>query len=97
MNEKEYRALADEYVTVDEETVRRCLLQFAFLEFDSRVEVYCENGYEEWNDGRSILDISVDDVHEIILDFIKRDGEEGNWCRDDMMNNAIMDVTGLRC
>lgn len=97
MDMMEYREARRKYMVLDAETMRLAATQQAFGEFESQVEVYHENGYERDNDGKDILDITAGELDGIIADFVQRDCEEGQWCRDEMMRNAVLGVAGLRC
>jgi len=97
MNMNEYIALKHRYIVFNDEMVRRFEQQEAFQEFDSQVEVFCENGYEQDNDGRSILDIPAEDVHLVIRSYIERMNDELPALCDEVMRNAILEVTGLYC
>lgn len=92
----EWTEFARKYVTTDKsDWIVRCI---AYEEFQSRLEVYDNNGYaEEWNGGRELADISADQLEAILDDFVERFGNEVAWAMDGAMNNAILDVTGLYC
>ena len=75
----------------------RCL---AYSEFDSRLEVYEANDYANnhmGNEGRELRDIPVEQVEEILDDFVERFSEEIMWQMDESMNNSILSVTGIYC
>ncbi len=99
MTDSEYVELRKLYTPFSDDDMRRFLRQHAFEEFDAQVEAFCENGYEldMCNEGRSIMDITPDAVELIVCDYIERFLDEGQWFRDEMMRNAIQDVTGLIC
>lgn len=72
--------------------------RLAYSEFESRLEVFDTNDYaERWNDGKQLGEISVEQVEEILDDFVERFSNEITWAMDDAMNDAILDVTGIYC
>lgn len=98
MNAKEYAELFWKYDSpLDDEGIKKLLRFWAFQEFDAALEEFCENRKAEWNEGRELDDIGVDEVEAILDRYLERDEEEGTWRRTEMMRNAIQDVTGLIC
>ena len=85
--------------TVNEENWEALLRKLAFIEFDSQLEVFVENGYENefGNNGRSLMDVGEDDVERIADEFAKRFVDYVQPAVDDCIRNAILAATGIYC
>ncbi len=83
--------------TINEESWDALLRKLAFIEFDSQLEEFVENGWESENDGRSLMDITPADVDRIADEFATRFDAYVQPAIDDCIRNAIQAVTGLVC
>ena len=97
MDAQQYIETTRKYRVFNDSAYMLFMKQHTFEEFDAQVECFCANHYEEKNAGRHILDVTPEQVEEILDDYIRRFNDEGQWIRDYMMRNAIQDVTGLIC
>lgn len=82
----------------DQQALIKLSAKLAFDEFDCQLEEYDYNDKYEWNDGAELMDITEDQLLEIIDDYLSRmDADEFTWHRVEQMRHAIEDVTGLVC
>lgn len=98
MNMNEYHELIEKYGASPKEWAHM-RASFAFDEFACQLEEYEYNEKGVDNDGRELMHIPVEQVGEIIDDYLDRMSED-DWLREritDHMRNAIQDVTGLTC
>lgn len=96
MNSQEYvnMKLAN---TINEESWDALWRKLAFIEFDSQLEEFVENEKERDNDGRSLMDVSTEDIERIADEFVCRFDTYVQPAITDCMRNAIQAATGLVC
>ena len=96
MNMQEYTALKQRYA-INEQSWGELARKLAFYEFDCALEEYVENEKEEWNGGKSLMDVSAADVERIIEEYLWRESERVAPVQTEAMRDAIQAVTGLVC
>jgi len=93
MNIKEYENVKAKYVVFTDEEFGAFMRQHAFEELDAQIECLYNNNPEEVGDG-FVSGLTEAQVDEIVEDYIERFYDETGWKRDEMMRDAIQDVTG---
>lgn len=85
--------------TINEESWKTLWRKMAFIEFDSQLEIFVENGYENdfGNEGRSLMDVTPADVELIADEFVDRFEDYVQPAIDDCIRNAILAATGIYC
>ena len=96
MNSQEYVGMKLEN-TINEESWEALWRKLAFIEFDAALEEFVENGREEENDGRSLMEATPAEVERIMRSFVDRVEPSIGRLFAEEMRNAIQEVTGLVC